>query len=460
MADKEFILPIQGNKTAAEIAAINDQIARGLVTYSNSQEITLSAPGLATNGTMYRLVGEDIAAQFKPVPVDGGGNTQSTGGIAGLGDSITANGVSGLANLATGVIGTVGVRNWIMWASLLSGGRVPYAGVAATGGFTTQQIIDTHLQTMVDAVRSGRVATVTVLCGTNDVGAGIPLATITANLTLIYATLMNAGARVVACTLTPRESAPGVQDLTSRRAALSRLNAWISTRKGVLVCDMHTPCVQPSGVWVTGYNGDNVHPNGSGAKAMGQALAATLLSAQPVINAPFLAATSESTSGAGYSQSGNPLMTDTDADGKPDGVVTANATVTTNTTGYGLRGNYAKINPAAMGTAFANFGNGVTAVAGDLIFISARIRSTVEAASGSADFGLVSKPSDATVIAFLGAWDRDVPDGSVLSLIAVVPAMGAETLLGLQMKARAATEASAEIAQVTVYNMTTAGLVA
>ena len=71
MADQEFILPIQGNKTAAEIAAINYQIARGVVEYPSSQEIVLRADGQSTRGTPYRLVGSGISAQFKPLTVDG-----------------------------------------------------------------------------------------------------------------------------------------------------------------------------------------------------------------------------------------------------------------------------------------------------------------------------------------------------------------------------------------------------
>lgn len=389
--------------------------------------------------------------------VDGGGNFQPVGGLAGLGDSITANGHSGVANLASGVIGPLGPRNWLMWASLLSGGRLPYVGIAATGGFTTQKIIDTHLPTMVDAVRSGRVSTVTVLCGTNDIGAGVSLGVITANLTTIYNALSAVGARVVACMLTPRESAPGVPDITASRAALSRLNAWISRQRGVLVCDLHTPCVTAGGIWVSGLNWDNVHPNSAGAKIMGQALAETLIASTPVVNAPWLAATSESTGSAGYSAIGNPLMADTDADGKPDGVATGGAIATTNATGAGLRGNYSRIAATSASTAFANYGNAVFAAQGNQILMTARVRSTVEATPGAnCDIAIVSKPSEAVILCSLVGWDRDIPDGSVLSVIATTPSLGAETICGLQTKVRGAAGAYIELAQVTMFNLTAA----
>jgi lysophospholipase L1-like esterase len=378
------------------------------------------------------------------------------GGLAGLGDSITANGVNGGADLSAGVIGQLGPRNWLMWASLLSGGRLPYAGIAATGGFTTQQIIDTHLPTMLAAIRAGRVGTVAVLCGTNDIGASVPVSTITANLAYIYSQLRSAGAQVVACMLTPRESSPGVADIGANRAALSRVNAWIASRKNVLIADFHTPLVTAAGLWVSGMNGDNVHPATAGAKVMGQVLADVL--AKTPTSTPWLAATSESTSGAGYSQIGNPLMTDTNADGTPDGVTASGATCSTNTTGTGLRGNYLRAAAQSAATGFVTVGNGVAAAVGDSLVFSARVRSAVESLSGSCDIGLWSAPSNATHIATLAAWDRDIPDGAVLSFVAQVPAKGTDPNVTLMLKARGAAGAYVEVAQVTGINATALAL--
>lgn len=57
---------IQGSKTAAEIAQINQDIADGLVTHSPGTPITLSAND-SSNGTVYRLLGVGRSASFSAV---------------------------------------------------------------------------------------------------------------------------------------------------------------------------------------------------------------------------------------------------------------------------------------------------------------------------------------------------------------------------------------------------------
>ena len=57
------------------------------------------------------------------------------------------------------------------------------------------------------------------------------------------------------------------------------------------------------------------------------------------------------------------------------------------------------------------------------------------------------------VLAFLAAWDRDIPDGCVLSFVASIPSLGAETTVAVQMRVHSATGSLAEIAQLTAFNM-------
>jgi lysophospholipase L1-like esterase len=426
----------------------------------NVDPASVPSPVYATRDASGNVVGLEVGGDALANPINYG-----FGGIAGLGDSITANGVSGsVQDITTGHIGTVGPRNWLMWASLLSGGRLVYAGVAATGGYTTQQIIDVHLPRMLTAIRSGRVSTVCVLAGTNDVGAGTSLETIKANLTTIYQALLGAGARVVACTLTPRESSPGVAEPTSFRTALQRLNAWIRLTpllfNGIQSVDFHALTTTTESLWVSGYNSDNIHPTSAGAKAMGQALSDLLMASAPVSQSPLLANTSEGTASTGYSQAGNPLMTDTDANGTPDGVTTGGSpTMTTNTTGTGLKGNYCKaVVTQTASSSSINFGNQIAANQNDVVVVSARLKTSVEATSANADFRILSNPSESTVIAAMDAWDKNIPDGSVVTLFTKVPSLGAESNIKIQAKCRAGIGASIEVAQLVAINLSTAGL--
>jgi lysophospholipase L1-like esterase len=188
--------------------------------------------------------------------------------IWGMGDSITANGYTAGSS-------TVGPlysgQSVLQMACQLSGAKVRFGGIAATGGFTSAQIIATHLPTVLAA----RPQFCVVLCGTNDVPLGGSASK--ANLLTIWTTLANAGITPILATLTPRNDYTG-----SNVNTITTFNAWI-TRQAMLngwpLVDYYAATADPAtGTYTSGYNLDNVHPNAVGAKAMGQALANVLTS--------------------------------------------------------------------------------------------------------------------------------------------------------------------------------------
>lgn len=235
--------------------------------------------------------------------------------IWGLGDSITKNGYT---DPTSSVSHLFGKQSYVMWACLLSGGRLRFGGVAATGGYTTAQIVSTHLPTVLAA----RPAYCVVHAGTNDIGT-LTLSQTIANLTTIFDSLLSAGILPIATTMLPKHTLLGAS-----RAPLDRMSMWITRyarQKNFPVVDWTTPHINPStGDWVaysggTGtYNADDTHPNSTGAKSMGQLVWNTILAWSPP-KAAFFPAQNLQGASPFYPTVSNALhLTDTNSDGIPD----------------------------------------------------------------------------------------------------------------------------------------------
>lgn len=113
--------------------------------------------------------------------------------------------------------------------------------------------------------------------GGNDVTQGKTAAQIEASLTSIYAQLLAAGIRVVACTITPTINA----DTASEKAVLYAVNAWIRSyaraNRGIVLCDWFNAIADATtGNPATGMTSDGVHPSPIGALRMGRVLATAL----------------------------------------------------------------------------------------------------------------------------------------------------------------------------------------
>lgn len=296
-----------GSVTAAKVAAdVATQAALDAVASAKANTVHSHAAADVTSGTLplarggtggtdatsaRSSLGLGSAATMTPAVL--AGDVAFTGAYARLplesvvwaiGDSITANGYT--APTSTNGATYTG-SSYLQWASQLSGARFRFGGIAATGGYTSAQVLATHLPTVLAAKPQACV----VLCGTNDVPLG-GAATMT-NLMSIWTTLARAGITPILATLTPRN------DFVAGNNQIITLNSWIARQarlNGWPLVDFYAAVVDPAtNIYLSGYNLDTVHPNVVGAKAMGQALATQMsnlmgynslqLPALPVANA-------------------------------------------------------------------------------------------------------------------------------------------------------------------------------
>jgi lysophospholipase L1-like esterase len=368
----------------------------------------------------------------------GRGNT-----IFAIGDSITYNGTDGTMNASAGYYGILSSNHYLLWATLLSQGRLAYTGVSATGGYTTAQILATHLPVALQV----KPAFCVVLGGANDYGQPIP--TVIANLKAMYTALQSAGITPVCCTLLPRNNINGNTSWSTR------LNAWISRYarlNGLPLADFYSALVDTTnGAYKAGLNADYVHPSPEGAKIMGQVIVNALL---PLVaqTSPFLAAT-QSTDVAMAIQ--NPLFLN-GSGGLPScwaflsgvpgtlsmapasGVVGNQWTITSSTGDCWYRSNSFAVNP------------------GDVLHIAFKLRASVETASnGSVAVSVSSNISNIKPIGFIST--LDIPAGAVFTCEVTVP-NGVSRIL-LEAAARGGTGGTLGLGQMTIIDLTTWSLI-
>lgn len=170
-----------------------------------------------------------------------------------LGDSITA--------------GSVG-PSFTNYALIASGGRfyVPTNGNQGVGGNTTDNMLSR------EATWTALGAKVMVVMGgTNDVTNSESAETTTTNLRSIYDAAKNSGARIVACTVLPRNDSTWTGD-PSYEPIRQQINTWIRQQADVLVVDLES-VFDPSTMTVEG-----LHPNNTGAAVVGATVGTALAS--------------------------------------------------------------------------------------------------------------------------------------------------------------------------------------
>lgn len=293
-----------------------------------------------------------------------------------LGDSISANGYTAPSGSADKIWNPD--RDYLMWACMLSMGRLIYGGAAATGGFRTDQIIATHLPTVLAAKPTFCV----VHAGTNDIGTHTTAVTI-ANLKTIFDRLLAAGITPIATTMLPKETNKG-----SNREALDTMSAFVTRyadKLGFPRVDWTTPFISTAGGWAGytsptpgPYNYDDVHPDGGGAKIMGQALADALvprLTTRP----ESLATNTNYLSDFTLTRVNGLLLTDANADGVADQVTATTAagavyTLTAMTSDEG-KGNWQNLERTSTGSPTVET-TSLTVAPGDLITFSCKVKTS------------------------------------------------------------------------------------
>jgi lysophospholipase L1-like esterase len=164
---------------------------------------------------------------------------------------------------------------WPAIAATASGQPVVNAAVSGQGVWGAYE----HLRDEV-AVLHGYTDCI-VLVGTNDLAA-ISSAEVIESLNATFRALIDAGCRVWAGTLLPREST-SVGDLAVVNARRAEVNDWLRRHSPAFgVIDFERPMAAPgdSNRFAPGLAIDGIHPTYAGQKVMGD-LAAQLISAQP-----------------------------------------------------------------------------------------------------------------------------------------------------------------------------------
>lgn len=109
-----------------------------------------------------------------------------------------------------------------------------------------------------------------ILAGVNNIGSngvGDDFSVITSDLATMYTAAINAGVKVIACTIMPKNSLNATQ-----RSRLTDVNNWIRAQASpnIYLCDWQVAVSTGDGLtWNPAYSSDGLHPNTEGALAMG-----------------------------------------------------------------------------------------------------------------------------------------------------------------------------------------------
>lgn len=186
---------------------------------------------------------------------------------------------------------TSGLGYWT-WAEIELGGKFKLLNNAGVSGDRTDQL-NARLSTQVLAYKPKYCF---VHIGTNDIGQGITAATIIANLSTIYQTLVDNGIIPVTSTILPRGGTSALSTQASRRDLLD-VNDWIvkySRLKGWSCADFYRLAVDTSTLTNAAQaKADTslldtlgLHPLGKLARKMGLMLASLLNPLSPVYYGP------------------------------------------------------------------------------------------------------------------------------------------------------------------------------
>lgn len=194
--------------------------------------------------------------------------TPSSGIIGAIGASITSNGTLSYYDRALSGLIVYGAIHPMGHALLRTRGRFTAGGIAATNGFTTQQMIDTHLPSVLasnwDYCIIGEV--------TNDLGNGLPVTTTKTNILTIIEAIRQKGILPILTTVPPNDSytsGSGLLWITQ----YNRWIKWVARENGFPIVDYHAALVSASlNGFISGYTADGTHPTANGAYPMGVAL--------------------------------------------------------------------------------------------------------------------------------------------------------------------------------------------
>lgn len=237
-----------------------------------------------------------------------------------IGDSITANGTYYGGQYPAG--GATGVtqwmyslsQNWLLLAVMLSEGKLIYSGTSATSGFTSTQIMATHLPVAL----ASDADYVFELAGINDASNGVTFATTKANLISFVEQTLAAKKTPVLCAVMPYNTLGSAQIQTR----INALKAQLAKTYSVPFIDLWSAVVDQTGAtsdWDVGLSQDGLHPLSQGAQRMAQKIDSDFTQRLSLMPTPGLSWNGADTTLAGLVAAGNNMfLTDSNADGVPD----------------------------------------------------------------------------------------------------------------------------------------------
>jgi len=196
-----------------------------------------------------------------------------------------------------------------LYAQMISGGRVLTARNAGVSGERSDQML-ARFDTDVTPYAPNAVM---LTAGRNDINQGVTLATFKVNVLAIMAKIRAIGAIPIIGLIPPTNT-------TAQHGDTIKFNTWLkyyAASNGIAVVDFYSLFVDPAnGNYLAAYYTDGTHPSHSGYLAMGQLVSDKLSPLLPTWG-PQLAV--DNGDGAQLYGTNAVLLTDTNADGVPDG---------------------------------------------------------------------------------------------------------------------------------------------
>lgn len=232
---------------------------------------------------------------------------------------VTAQGLRAIAIGSSTTAGTYGSdyaepgvqigESWFNWLCFLSKQQVRYLHNAAVGGTDSNDMV----ANLERDVLSKKPDVVFVMVGSNDKDT-IPLDTCKANIVNIVRRCQAIGARVIMCTVAPRDTS------SSFYAALAAWTAAYAGANGLRLIDFHAFCIDPTtGAAVAGTLDDGVHPTRARQQAMARFALRQLGIGDAVGSLPYMARTQADANVIASATVGANMTFGTDTAGIPTG---------------------------------------------------------------------------------------------------------------------------------------------
>lgn len=375
------------------------------------------------------------------------GATGATGNrVSFLGDSIAI----GNSNFA-GSNRLRGDKDPLVWASMLSHGKIAYQVNAGVTGNTTANML---ARVTTDVITPGCDVCL-VMGGTNDAGTGVTVATFASNITAIVAALRAAGILPVLCTIPPQPTTP--VSSPTRRRLWDSYNAWLEVfcqRNDVPLVNVAQQLIDPTtGGYLSSYDsGDGIHPVALGAKVIGQAIADAV---SPLLGAWLPPLAMFQTADALNLLAGGLFLVDTNADGVSDSWTKTGNAVANRVVDAAILGQWQRLADTVseftqIVSGNVNVGSGIAI--GDRLAFCGRFKS--DSVGGQVSVGWGFNGSGLTVRPISGF--TIAAPGEPFYMEMVVPSGTTSVNASLLMQSSASLDA--RIAQMTMLNLTALGL--